>query len=259
MKMGGDYRYYTDTQFPASPSLQFGTSNFDGFATGQPFADFLLGIPRTVSRSSSIGPFYGSNSGWSLFVQDNWRLNRSFNLHIGIRYERHNPFKEQNDRVYSFDPLTGSIVVPNETVRAHIHPLFPKNIPVLTASQARFPERSLIAMDKNDFAPRVGFAWRTGFSDVVFRGGYGVFYNFEANKGFRTMTTGPFLASETFDNRITAGQPLWAWPLAIPNAAARPLGTQDLFITARGMHSSYVHQWNLTLEKQFGPYGVRVS
>ena len=259
LKIGGDLRFNNDSQWPASPSLQFGTSSFNGFATGHPFADFLLGIPRTFTRSAAISPFYGSNRTWSLFFQDNWNVTRSLTLNLGIRYERFEPWREKNNRIHSFDLATGSVVVPNAEVLGQIHPLFPANIPIITASQAGLPERSLIRTDKNDFAPRVGFAWRTGIYDMVLRGGYGIFYDFVANKGFRRTTGGPFVAAETFDNTITGGQPAWSWPLVIPNAAARPLGTQDLFVISSDMSSAYMHQWNLTVERQFGDYGLRLS
>ena len=162
--------------------------------------------------------------------------------------------------MYNFDPTTGSIVVPTSANVAMIHPLFPKDVPVITASQAGFPERSLIKTDANDLAPRVGFAWRTGLKDVVVRGGYGLYYSFEASKGFPMMIAGPFVATETFDNQVTNGTPLWQWPQMFPtNSAARPLATQDVFSTLVDLRNSYLHQWNLSLEKQIGDYGLRLS
>ncbi|MGH9158588.1 MAG: hypothetical protein ACRD2X_01175, partial [Vicinamibacteraceae bacterium] len=102
-------------------------------------------------------------------------------------------------------------------------------------------------------------AWRSPFSNIVVRGGYGLFYSFEANKGFRPMTSGPFVATETFDNAIVDGQPLWSWPQAFPRGEARPLGIQDLSVSNKDMVSSYNHHGNLTLERQIGSYGLRVS
>ncbi|PYV08764.1 MAG: hypothetical protein DMG07_24855 [Acidobacteria bacterium] len=259
LKMGVDLLHNGDSRYPASPSAQFGSFTFNGFATGQAFGDFLLGIPQTAARASNIGPYYGSNNEWALFFQDDWKVTPRFSLNLGVRYERHLPWAEASDRIHTFDVATGSLVVPSAAVIALIHPLFPKNIPVLTADRAGFPERSLIDTDTHDFAPRLGFAWRTGAWDVVVRGGYGLYYNFESRKGFRNMTSGPFVATETFDNQITQGQPLWSWPLAFPTGAARPLGTQDVFATAANLFSSYTHQWNFTLEKQLGAQGFRLS
>ena len=108
--------------------------------------------------------------------------------------------------------------------------------------------------------PRFGFAWRTGLSNLVVRGGYGIFHNSEAQRVFQAMTAGPFVATETFDNGISAGAPLFAWPQAFPSGgSARPLGIQDLNATAVNFRNSYVQQWNLTLEKQLGANGLRLS
>jgi hypothetical protein len=259
LKMGFDYLHNADSQYPASPSAQFGTFTFNGFATGQAFGDFLLGIPQTASRASNVGPAYGFDDEWALYFQDDWKVTPTLTLNLGVRYERHLPWTEQDNRIHSFDPATGSLVVPDTATLARIHPLFPRNIPVITADRAGFPIDSLVRTDNNDFAPRVGFAWRTGLADLVVRGGYGLYYNFESRKGFRNMTSGPFVATETFDNQVSGGVPLFAWPQAFPTAAARALGTQDISATAVGLFSSYTHQWNFTLEKQVGAQGVRLS
>ena len=245
-----------------SRSLRAGSSvppSFDGFATGQPFGDFLLGIPRTASRAADAGPYYGSANEWAVFFMDDWKMTPRLTLNLGLRYERHIPWVEENDRLHTFDPDTGSIVVPVPETISKIHPLFPAEIPVITAANAGFPDRSMIRTDSNDIAPRFGFAWRSGFHDLVVRGGYGIFYNFESRKGFRNMTAGPFVATETFDNILTAGVPVWSWPQAFPTGPARPLTTQNISATAVDRDSSYSQQWNLTLEKEIAGYGVRLS
>ncbi|MGH9161103.1 MAG: carboxypeptidase regulatory-like domain-containing protein, partial [Vicinamibacteraceae bacterium] len=80
LKFGGDFQYNKDSQFAAPPTLQFGRFAFDGFATGEPFADFLLGIPRTASVAQDIGAFHGSSTEWALFLQDDWRVTPTLNV-----------------------------------------------------------------------------------------------------------------------------------------------------------------------------------
>jgi len=258
-KTGINLQLPGESAFPLSPSRQFGSSTFDGFATGQPFGDFLLGIPRTASRAADVGPYYGSANEWAVFFLDDWKMTSRLTLNLGLRYERHIPWVEDNDRLHTFDSETGSIVVPVQETISKINPLFPKEIPVITAGQAGFPDRSMIRTDSNDIAPRFGFAWRSGFHDLVVRGGYGIFYNFESRKGFRNITVKPLIATETFDNVLTAGVPLWSWPQAFPTGPARPLATQNISATAVDRDSSYSQQWNLTLEKEIAGYGVRLS
>jgi hypothetical protein len=98
--------------------------------------------------------------------------------------------------------------------------------------------------------------------DLVVRGGYGIYYSLEARRAFTAMTSGPFVGTETFDNSITNGQPLWAWPQAFPpptGAGFTSFGTQNINATDVGLRDSYNQQWNLTLEKQIGANGLRVS
>jgi hypothetical protein len=259
-KTGINVRHAHITGFPVSPSAQFGSFSFDGFATGHAFGDFLLGLPRTASRSSSVPPYYGRYNALAVFFQDDWKIHRTLTLNLGVRYELNAPFAEERDRIVSFDPASGSLVVPNSNSLQYVHPLFPKDIPFKTASQVGFAERTLIANDANNIAPRVGFAWRTGLSDLVIRGGYGIFYTAEARKGFTNQLTGPFVASETFDNSIVNRVPAFAWPQAFPTTgAARPLGIQSVSVVLSDLPDSYVHQYNLTLEKQIGASGVRLS
>lgn len=258
-KAGVDLLRGEDAQYPVSPSQQFGVFNFDGFASGQPFGDFLLGLPRTALRAYELSRYYGRGYEWALFFQDEWKARRNLTLTYGLRFERHNPWTDRQDRIYNFDPATGGIVVPNARVAALVHPLFPKEIPIVTADRAGMPERALVGTDTSDFAPRFGFAWRTGAGGLVVRGGYGLFYSFESSKRFPNMTGGPFVAQEVYDNSLTGGIPRFAWPQAFPAGAARALGAVSVDGTALNLFSSYTHQWNLTLERQFQEYGVRLS
>ena len=259
LKAGFTIRSNYNSSFPASPSAQFGRFTFNGQFTGEPHADFLLGIPRTATTAVAIEAYNANNVPWAVFFQDDWKLTSRFTLNWGIRYENFGVYTEGGDRIHNFDPATGSVVVPNENARSQINPLFPSTIPVITAGEAGFPVRSLVNADNNDVAPRIGFAYRSGLSDIVVRGGVGVFYNFEARQRFSQMTGGPFVASEVFDNKINNGIPLWQWPQAFPTGPARPLGTQSLNAMNVDRNSSYVYQWNFTLEKQVGEYGLRAS
>jgi hypothetical protein len=261
IKTGLNVRHVKFARFPTSPSAQFGSFAFNGEITGEPFADFILGIPRTASRSAAVGQYYGRRDQIGLYFQDDWKIRNDLTLNVGLRYDYVPPFVEEDDRISTFDPATGSLVLPTEQVKGLIHPLFPTQIPVTTATQAGFNERSLIANDTNNIAPRFGLAWRTPW-ELVIRGGYGIYYNGTARKAFRQMTSGPFAATETFDNDIVNGVPLFAWPQAFPAAGGArpiPIGTTNINAASRNLSDAYVNQWNLTIEKQIGANGLRMS
>ena len=161
IKVGGSFMHVFYNMLPNSPTAQLGSFDFNGFATGTPFADYLLGIPRTAAYSAEVGAFYARRNYISVFFQDDWKVRPNLTLNLGVRYEGSSPFSEETDRIHSFDPVSGTVVVPNEEVKSKISPRFPSNIPISTAAQVGFPDRTLIKSDRNDIAPRFGFAWRT--------------------------------------------------------------------------------------------------
>jgi hypothetical protein len=259
-KTGFNYLSAWVTRFPTSPSAQLGSFNFSGFATGLGFSDYILGIPQTASWSTEVSPYYGTRSYIGAYLQDDWKIHRNLTVNLGIRYEYGNPFSEQSHRIFNFDPATGSLVVPNEKTLAMVSPVFPKNIPIITASQAGFPASTLIRSDKNNVAPRVGFAYRSPLWGLVMRGGYGIFYSLEYQRAFGDMTSGPFVGTQTYDNHIVNGAPLWTWPSVVPaGVPPNSLGIQDVSGVAVNLPASYMQQWNLSLDKQIGNNGFRLS
>jgi hypothetical protein len=141
------------------------TSGFDGSGlalanTGYDFADFLLGRPQSSSirfgdsRTSFIGRVY------SAFGQDDWRLRSNFSLTLGLRYEYFTPMKEE------FGRIANLAIAPGFT-----------GVTVITPETPGTPA-ALIQPDKNNFSPRIGYAWKpSARSRTQVRGGYGIYYN----------------------------------------------------------------------------------
>src|SRR6202011_1483158 len=114
--------------------------------------------------------------GYDFFVTEEFKVLPSVTLDLGLRYELH-PSAINSDGYNSiFDIGSGKIVVPDGSI-SKVSALLPQSyVGVETATQAGLPN-SLIRTDKNNFAPRVGVAWRPLGQNTVFRAGFGIFYD----------------------------------------------------------------------------------
>jgi len=256
-KGGLEYRpqQYNDFVRP-----QFGTYNFTGFASGNAWADFLLGIPQTTSRNYVRPPRYARFYFLSAFMQDDWKISQTFTLSYGVRWDYNQPARDKFDTIFNVDPQNGRLVVPNQTIiDQYVNPLFPKSIPIVTAAAAGFPERSLRQSDLNNFQPRIGFAWRPfGGTATVLRGGYGIFNDDFTADLFSPLYGGPFALTESFVNTIANNTP--ALTLQRPFLGAGTTGNVDVTGIALDVRNAYAQQWNLTIERDLGAsIGLRLS
>ena len=252
-KAGGEYRPQQSNNY-VYPS--FGSYTFTNRFSGYSYSDFLLGLPQSTSR---VYPRPSNASRlWFLsgFVQDDWKASSRLTLSLGLRYEYDAPPVDKFDTVSNFDPRTGSIVVPNETVRkSNVNPLFPASIPIVTAAQAGFPERSLRQGDKNNFQPRFGFAYRPfAGNKTVLRGGYGIYNDDLTADLFGQLYGGPFRVTESFTNSVTAGVPLLTFRQPFLGVGAT--GSVTMTGLVADLHNPFIEQWNLTVERDTG---LRIS
>jgi hypothetical protein len=200
-KGGVEYRpQQSDSPVPA----QFGSYNFTAFASGHAWSDFLLGIPNTTSRNYVRPNRYTRFYALSWFIQDDYKVSQNLTLNYGLRWEYNQPANDKRDVIFNVDPANGRLVVPNQSIiDQYVNPLFPRQIPIVTAEAAGFPTRSLREGDFNNFQPRIGFAWRPfGGTKGVVRGGWGVFNDDFTADIFSPLYGGPFSLTESFVNTI---------------------------------------------------------
>ncbi|MCX7603983.1 MAG: carboxypeptidase regulatory-like domain-containing protein, partial [Bryobacteraceae bacterium] len=107
VKAGAEYiRWFVNRHVTSNPAL-FGDFNFTNRFSGQPYGDFLLGLPTTVARIDPWAAQYFRWNDFSFFAQDDWKVTPRFSLNYGIRYEYNGPPYARDDNFYNFNPANG--------------------------------------------------------------------------------------------------------------------------------------------------------
>jgi hypothetical protein len=129
--------------------------NFQGRFTNDAMGDLLLGFPESV-QLNTVPEVQQLQQAYSGFVQDDWKVSRTLTLNLGMRYEYTTPFYGNGkNKNINFDPRTAGLVIASDD------------------------DKYLTTPDRNNFGPRIGFAWQAKEDKIVVRGGYGIFYNTE--------------------------------------------------------------------------------
>ena len=248
----------------------FGRFTFNGRYTNlnqplaQPahaFADFLLGYPVATYRStpSAVNLFYQTR--YSAYIQDDWQLSPRLTLNFGLRYMVQTSWKERDRAQANLDFTSGKLVIPGSELPPQTQQPLVSAYPIVLAKDAGLPGE-VLETDKNNFAPRIGFAFRPFANNkTVIRGGGGFYYNtLPVYIGFRQMgfSNPPFLLPETFEATpgptpsLTLAQPFPGSGTISPNPA--------LTAVERNIQNSLSQQWNLTVERELAHnLGFRVS
>lgn len=242
--------------FSAGANEGSGQFQFNGSLSGNSFSDFLLGLPfRSNAQINTRGgrPLEANASEFAAFVQDDWKLNSRLTLFLGLRYEVLGNFTEKNDLLINFDPGTASLVIPNADIKSFLAPSAQTTVPVLTADSADLPH-SLVRVDRNNFSPRVGFAYRLGEdSRTVIRGGTGLFYPTQAAQGIRDA-----LSRSPFRYSITRNSPVYTRAFSTGTLVTTPgFGVNAVDFD---LESAEALQFNVTLERELtNSMGVRAT
>ena len=244
--------------FGASTNL-FGNVRFTDKFTGNPYADFLLGIPTTASRA--FPPVEVDRNRWSydFFVADDFKLSPKLTLNLGVRYELHLNWRENHNLMSLFDVKTGQIVVPDGAI-SKVSPIFPKNfVGVVEASQAGFDPKTLIHRDGNNIAPRVGLAYRPWGTNTVFRAGFGMFYNVVPLAYALGFGDVPFVLTEpAYTNSLDNPQVIF--PRVFPETGTGGPDTVSLPAAQNPSYRTpYSLQYNFTIEREQWNTGFRAS
>jgi hypothetical protein len=233
LKMGIDVRRY---QFNGGSS-PVNTFLFAGFSTGTPtagvpfgivpgygVADLLLGRPFQAFSFDGNPDGHSRKTEVAAYFQDDWKVTPSLTLNYGVRWEWYGRVTETDDRQSTWNAECNCILVAGVDLPSQ-----------------------LIEDDWNNFAPRLGFAWRPfGTNETVVRGGAGIFYDSEQRHNFFQIANPPFFLSERYQAPVglTLDDPFPGGAFLAPNALQ--LDYRD----------TYYEHWSLSLQHLVAPETV---
>ena len=208
--------------------------------TGLDFADFLLGFPDSTNVRFGTPSSYFRSWGTAGYASDDWRVHPDFTLQFGIRYEFFTPPSELYGHLSNldFNPATSQVA------------LF---IPGQAAPFSGAVPNSLIRPNYNNWAPRIGIAWRPPIKSLqarhsmVVRAGYSMFYNESIYTQLLSELANqpPWSTSEL---RIAGPGDVLTLENGFPASVAGQNTIQNTYAVNPNYQVGYAQIWNLSVE-----------
>jgi outer membrane receptor protein involved in Fe transport len=261
IRVGTDLRRFMWSS--QSATVGRGDISYSGDYTGDGWADFLLGYPISAFRQYPQSNYNQLTYNYAFYGQDDWRVTPNLTLNLGVRYEYDTWPVDSRNQLTIFDPAVGKFVVAQKSgqppdlaaqpLAALAWNLF-GNL-MTTADAVGLPNRTLRFPDKNNWAPRLGLAYRPTFlKNTVFRMGYGIYYDLMNGNNYSniTATSIPWIISQGVNNTLPTptlnNQNLFA-PFNAPGAASPSI--QPIIYNPRS-RVPYVQEWNVAIQRQLG-------
>lgn len=261
LKVGGEIRWIRLDSIRAQTvrgQFNFDSPNWTGLSgfttTGNTFANFLLGLPRQKGRRVGDFTHVLHATEYATFVQDDWKVSPKLTLNIGLRYMLYIPPKDIHDRISTLIFPKGRPGSYAEGATQFLTVQGLQKAPTWGRAGIELP-RSIFPVDKKNFGPRLGFAWRP-VEKTVIRGGYGMF--FDTVQGVITEDVIENIPNVKEDQQtLSIFQDVSAPPaeafigylLENPGPGQFNPGPNDVDPNFR---NSYVQNWNFGVQREFG-------
>jgi len=192
IKVGGEQRVFLNNFW--QPNYPTGTFNFSRDVTtqqpgqglgetdtpqGNPFATILTGFAHD-GQYNIVPAVADKSKETAFFIQDDWKVTPKLTVNAGLRYEWSTPYNERYNRL-QFSDFNGST---NVNIPVSPYPGFPAIGNVMGTTVFPTSSKRNSTVDRNNFAPRLGFAYQLTTNTVV-RGGAGVFYGMNVATNFQ--------------------------------------------------------------------------
>lgn len=263
LKFGFDgKRYNVNNPFFGNNNGNYTFAGNGLYSTGDPGADFLLGIPDSYAQGSG-GYIVARTYEYYLYAQDNWKVNDNLTLNYGAGYQIDTPLVNQH-----FGQLDVNCFSPGQQSR-----VFPTAPAGLTFPGDTGCSKSGYYPHYDHIGPRFGFAYSPGSNankSFVIRGGFGVYFNrSEESLALQNLGAYPFSITSPGVQSIANTSPAFANPFtdikagtSVPNpfpfTPAQPGSNVDFtqfyplnFNTVSpNFTSPYAMNFNLNIEKE---------
>ena len=227
LKTGGEWYGIRQSAYRDVQSRGFLTFINQAY-TGNALADLLLGLPALTGGARLDNPQNLRAHSWSAFAQDDWRPVAALTISAGLRYDYVAPPVDADNRANLYDTATGQLV---------------------GVGSGGMPRGGYVP-DRNNVAPRAGFAWALGRERMnVIRGGYGIYYN----QGALATSEGLFFNPPYFNLGVYFPGFGPAVTLADPFPASFPVFIpQSATAYQRDLQTPWMEHWNVNLQHLIG-------
>ncbi len=250
VKVGFSYLYDNHWNDAAQTPAR-GSYSFTGTYTGSALADFLLGDPASTQKATPNNYITRNISAqYGIFVQDDWKPTPKLTINAGLRYDlqwfRPSPYNTNSLYV----PSLKEVVVFANAYPSNVIPSLQSAVPTVLAGSVGLPTNifGYLGQDKNNVAPRLGFAYEA-LHHTVIRGAFGIYFNLlpASYVGTGAFNNLPFTGAQTFTN--ATGSP--AFTMANPFSATGAFSSNPSVYAQAKTTTPYTEEYNLTVEHQF--------
>ena len=260
--------------FPGDSDITHGNSfatmlmGWADTSSGCPFASSMLNIvPSVADKSFETG----------FFIQDDWRVSARLTINLGLRYEWSSPYTERHN-LQQFSDFKGNTGVSVNLPDVSSPSL--ENAPTASAAATQLMGTTLyplqngmgrsVPTDRNNIAPRLGFAYSLTSTTVV-RGGAGIYYGMSPATNYQypgTVYSGGGNALFSVDSNVTRNAAVTLsnpFPDGLPVPQGQRYGALAMWgydnsnnVGLEQARNADIYQWNLGIQHLF-PWEITIG